>query len=293
MPMEQWYINVLNDVSPDAPMAFDTVRDHRRASPIAFAPGPPGRSRRAPRTPRPRAAWREGDDLDGQRGRRPPRRGSRLREEEGKPFTGILTGNAEADEEIRGMVDLGWRAVGHRRRGDVRGERQHLLAAGQPRRRRVQDGLQDAVNRVLNGQASARGGARRRRRRARRRRSTRPGRRSRSARANDLDGRPPGWRCRRTAHRHPGGARTQPPSREPRNVLSALLFLSPWIVGFLVFTAWPLIYSAYLSLTDYDVINDPNFVGLENYAQLASGPEDRSSRSATRSSSRSCRCRST
>ena len=26
MPMEQWYINVLNDVSPDAPMAFDTVR---------------------------------------------------------------------------------------------------------------------------------------------------------------------------------------------------------------------------------------------------------------------------
>ena len=29
MPMEQWYVNVLNDVSPDAPMAFDTVRDTR------------------------------------------------------------------------------------------------------------------------------------------------------------------------------------------------------------------------------------------------------------------------
>ncbi len=52
-----------------------------------------------------------------------------------------------------------------------------------------------------------------------------------------------------------------------------MLFLSPWIVGFLVFTAWPMIYSAYLSLTDYDVINNPNFVGLENYAQLVSGPE--------------------
>ena len=25
MPMEQWYVNVLNDVSPDAPLAFDTV----------------------------------------------------------------------------------------------------------------------------------------------------------------------------------------------------------------------------------------------------------------------------
>jgi multiple sugar transport system permease protein len=58
-----------------------------------------------------------------------------------------------------------------------------------------------------------------------------------------------------------------------RNLRSALLFLSPWIVGFLVFTAWPMIYSAYLSLTDYDVINSPNFVGLENYAAMASDPK--------------------
>ncbi len=55
-----------------------------------------------------------------------------------------------------------------------------------------------------------------------------------------------------------------------RNVLSALLFLSPWIIGFLVFTAWPMIYSAYLSLTDYDVINNPEFIGIENYVQMAS-----------------------
>lgn len=54
---------------------------------------------------------------------------------------------------------------------------------------------------------------------------------------------------------------------------SALLFLSPWIIGFLVFTAWPLIYSAYLSLTDYDVINDPEFVGFENYAELFADPK--------------------
>lgn len=58
-----------------------------------------------------------------------------------------------------------------------------------------------------------------------------------------------------------------------RNVMSALLFLSPWIIGFVVFTAWPLIYSAYLSFTDYDVINDPNFVGLENYAELFQDPK--------------------
>ena len=58
-----------------------------------------------------------------------------------------------------------------------------------------------------------------------------------------------------------------------RYVRSALLFLSPWIIGFLVFTAWPLIYSAYLSLTDYDVINDPEFVGIANYARLLEDPK--------------------
>ncbi len=58
-----------------------------------------------------------------------------------------------------------------------------------------------------------------------------------------------------------------------RHTLSALGFLSPWIIGFLVFTAWPLLYSAYLSLTDYDVINDPSFVGFDNYAQLFEDPK--------------------
>jgi len=58
-----------------------------------------------------------------------------------------------------------------------------------------------------------------------------------------------------------------------RYVGSALLFLSPWIIGFLVFTAWPLIYSAYLSFTNYDVINDPEFIGTANYARLLEDPK--------------------
>jgi multiple sugar transport system permease protein len=58
-----------------------------------------------------------------------------------------------------------------------------------------------------------------------------------------------------------------------RNLGAALVFLSPWIAGFLIFTAWPIIYSGYLSLTDYDVINDPNFVGFENYVTLFEDPK--------------------
>jgi multiple sugar transport system permease protein len=72
--------------------------------------------------------------------------------------------------------------------------------------------------------------------------------------------------------------RTERPARRRarrRNVIAALLFLSPWILGFLVFTAWPIFYSAYLSLTDYDVINSPTFVGVENYQQMIEDPKVR------------------
>jgi len=58
--------------------------------------------------------------------------------------------------------------------------------------------------------------------------------------------------------------------REGRN---GLLFIAPWLLGFLVFTLWPLLYSLYLSLTDYDVINAPTFVGLDNYHQLVHDPK--------------------
>jgi len=70
-----------------------------------------------------------------------------------------------------------------------------------------------------------------------------------------------------------GGRRRSRRRAARRNVGSALLFLSPWLIGFFIFTAWPLIYSAYLSFTDYDVINDPNMVGFENYAELVADPK--------------------
>jgi len=53
-----------------------------------------------------------------------------------------------------------------------------------------------------------------------------------------------------------------------RNLLNAVLFISPWIIGLVVFTAYPLLSSLYYSFTDYNAISDPTFVGLDNYKQL-------------------------
>lgn len=52
---------------------------------------------------------------------------------------------------------------------------------------------------------------------------------------------------------------------EARN---GLLFVSPWIIGFLVFTLYPIIASFYYSLCNYSVIKAPKFIGLANYRAL-------------------------
>ena len=47
-----------------------------------------------------------------------------------------------------------------------------------------------------------------------------------------------------------------------------LAFMSPWLVGFTVFIAYPLVYSGYLSLHSYDLLNPPRWVGLGNYRYM-------------------------
>ena len=44
-----------------------------------------------------------------------------------------------------------------------------------------------------------------------------------------------------------------------------LAFMSPWLVGFSVFFGYPLVMSAYLSFTHYDLLSPPRWVGLDNY----------------------------
>jgi multiple sugar transport system permease protein len=42
----------------------------------------------------------------------------------------------------------------------------------------------------------------------------------------------------------------------------------PWVLGFLIFTAFPIVASLYLSFTEYNILQPPNFVGLKNYAAI-------------------------
>ncbi|MEV4541043.1 carbohydrate ABC transporter membrane protein 1, CUT1 family [Micromonospora echinaurantiaca] len=69
-----------------------------------------------------------------------------------------------------------------------------------------------------------------------------------------------------TAPPVPGRRRRTPLAR--REARWAYLFLAPWIIGFLAFTAGPMIASAWLSFTEYDVINPPEYTGLDNYREL-------------------------
>ena len=53
-----------------------------------------------------------------------------------------------------------------------------------------------------------------------------------------------------------------------RKHLTGYAFISPWLIGFLVFVLGPFLVSVYLSFTRYEVITPPVWVGTANYKQL-------------------------
>lgn len=53
-----------------------------------------------------------------------------------------------------------------------------------------------------------------------------------------------------------------------RAIAVGLAFISPALIGFFVFYAWPIIQSLYYSFTDYDVLQPPVWSGWENYRDL-------------------------
>ena len=66
--------------------------------------------------------------------------------------------------------------------------------------------------------------------------------------------------------------RPRPGLLQRREARAGYLFILPWVIGFLVFTAGPMVASLWLSFTDYSLVDAARPVGTENYRQLLEDP---------------------
>ncbi len=55
------------------------------------------------------------------------------------------------------------------------------------------------------------------------------------------------------------------------NFIKGMAFISPWLIGFVLFMALPIALSFYYSLTDYPLFQPPVFIGTDNYERLFTG----------------------
>lgn len=61
--------------------------------------------------------------------------------------------------------------------------------------------------------------------------------------------------------------------RSLKDNLSSYAFLLPWLIGFFVLTLYPMLYSLYLSFTQYNILQPPKLIGLQNYAVMTVGTD--------------------
>jgi len=66
------------------------------------------------------------------------------------------------------------------------------------------------------------------------------------------------------------GARRRWPRAD--KTIAFWMFISPWLIGFAIFTVGPMISSVYVSLTSWDLITPPRFVGFANYTEAFQDP---------------------
>jgi multiple sugar transport system permease protein len=61
-------------------------------------------------------------------------------------------------------------------------------------------------------------------------------------------------------------------SRQARSTIAGYAFISPVIIGLLMFTVLPMFLSLYYSFTSYDILSPPKWVGIANYRHLFADP---------------------
>jgi len=50
------------------------------------------------------------------------------------------------------------------------------------------------------------------------------------------------------------------------------LFVSPYVIGLLIFTLFPLVFSIYISFTEYNIFNPPKWIGMQNFVKAWNDP---------------------
>jgi multiple sugar transport system permease protein len=61
---------------------------------------------------------------------------------------------------------------------------------------------------------------------------------------------------------------TQMSPMRRREARAGFLFVFPWVLGLLIFNAYPVLASFYFSLTNYSVVEAPQWVGFDNYTEM-------------------------
>lgn len=64
-------------------------------------------------------------------------------------------------------------------------------------------------------------------------------------------------------------ARSRPSKQAIQRNLEGWLFASPWIIGFILWTLGPMLASLVIAFTNWDLITAPEFVGFDNFANVA------------------------
>ncbi len=64
-------------------------------------------------------------------------------------------------------------------------------------------------------------------------------------------------------------ARTRRLSLARKEAWEGRLFVSPWVIGFVIFTIGPMVASVYFAFADYSVLSSAKWVGLGNFVKIA------------------------
>ncbi|MEK3725524.1 carbohydrate ABC transporter permease [Paenibacillus sp. FSL H8-0034] len=67
--------------------------------------------------------------------------------------------------------------------------------------------------------------------------------------------------------------RHRPTIKRWESPIAGYLFISPWLLGFLGLTLYPMLQSLYYSFTDFSLLEEPSWVGLGNYNRIITSDE--------------------